>query len=154
MLSVYYSDNIINFLCFKKIYRNYYSQIHKCLSTYILYFEYKLTTQSVGKPFTSVYDLDIDLRYLLLFYDFSNSKIIFVLSFKVVMASPIIDVTPAEEFDYSSSDSMTKSEVENKRFYNSELKQGLSNNDFFTLKTLLKNLRVIQMYNLKCSLYK
>lgn len=58
----------------------------------------------------------------------------------------MVDVTPPEELDYSSSDSMTKTEIEEKRWYNPTLKTGLEKNDFNTLKTILKTIKVKKLY--------
>lgn len=54
----------------------------------------------------------------------------------------MVNLTPPEEIDYSSSDSMTATEIEEKRWYNPWLKTGLEKTDSNTLQTLLKTIKV------------
>lgn len=54
----------------------------------------------------------------------------------------MVNVTPPEELDYSSSDSMTATEIEEKRWYNPWMKTGLEKTDSNTLQTLLKTIKV------------
>lgn len=56
---------------------------------------------------------------------------------------PIVnDVTPKEDIDYSSSDSWTKSETEENRWYNLKANTGLEKSDFESLKKLLSMIKV------------
>lgn len=61
---------------------------------------------------------------------------------KAVTEPPVIDITPTEELDYSSSDSLTLSEIEEKRWYNPKLVADLEKSDFDSLKGLLEAIKV------------
>lgn len=69
------------------------------------------------------------------------SKIMFVV-LKAVTDSRAIDFTPMEELDNSSNDSLTQSEVEEKRWYNPKLIIDLEKSDFDSLKGLLEAIKV------------
>lgn len=51
-------------------------------------------------------------------------------------------MTPPEELDYSSSDSMTVSEIDEKRWYNPTSNVDLDKSDFDSLKELLESIKV------------
>jgi hypothetical protein len=52
------------------------------------------------------------------------------------------DVTPLEEIDNSSTDSLTKSEKEENRWYNPAMNTGLERSDIESLKKLLGAIKV------------
>jgi len=54
----------------------------------------------------------------------------------------VIDVTPREDLDNSSTDSLTQTEMEEQRWYNPTLNTGLEKSDFETLKRLLAEIKV------------
>jgi len=51
-------------------------------------------------------------------------------------------VTPQDDLDNSSTDSLTKKEIEEQRWYNPTLNTGLEKSDFETLKRLLAEIKV------------
>jgi len=51
-------------------------------------------------------------------------------------------VTPQEDLDNSSTDSLTQTEIEEQRWYNPTLNTGLEKSDFESLKRLLAEIKV------------
>ncbi|XP_060844548.1 armadillo repeat-containing protein gudu-like [Rhopalosiphum padi] len=61
--------------------------------------------------------------------------------FMNVVEPLVIDVTPREDLDNSSTDSLTQTEMEEQRWYNPTLNTGLEKSDFETLKRLLAEIK-------------
>ncbi|XP_016657738.1 armadillo repeat-containing protein gudu-like [Acyrthosiphon pisum] len=61
--------------------------------------------------------------------------------FMTVVAPLVIDVTPPEDLDNSSTDSLTQNEIEEQRWYNPALNTGLEKSDFEGLRRLLAEIK-------------
>ncbi|XP_025200518.1 armadillo repeat-containing protein gudu-like [Melanaphis sacchari] len=61
--------------------------------------------------------------------------------FMNVVEPLVVDVTPPDDLDNSSTDSFTQTEIEEQRWYNPTLNTGLEKSDFETLKRLLAEIK-------------